>query len=239
MGCNGHGRIAFGPDDSNINNWYAGQQVYSLIEPGPDGNCGSMNYDTSYIDTGILMPLVVRAKPCQTQILCKASYNRLNNSNTPSAWVKNYGNQQYILSYARYCTEYNACADLRATAKKLSQAIGECNDPSVDSRPIGQIAGCGGGPWSASSSCCSAVNFGLVDYILNNNKWAAWSANTDCDNFYQHKYSSAYNQYQQWIENVCQIKFQYGFPYADHCGWSSDIGCSNSHQIDIIVCPND
>jgi len=236
MGCNGHGRIAFGPDDPNINGWYAGEQVYSLIEPGPDGNCGSMNYDSSYIDTGILMPLGVRAKPCNTQSECKVSYDALNKS-APAQWVKYYGSQSYFLSYARYCTEYNTCDDLRATAKKLSQAIGACADSAVDSRPIAQIAGCGGGPWSASSSCCSAVNFGLVDYIINNNKWSAWDSGSDCATFYQYKYTSAFNHYQQWIENVCQVKYQYGFPYADHCGWSSDIGCSNSHQMDILVCP--
>jgi len=239
MGCSSHGRIAFGPSDANSNNWYAGPQVYSLLEPGPSAGCGSINYDTSYIDTGFLMPLAARAQPCNSQAYCGTSYaNAINRA--PAGWVDRLDGQPYVLSYARYCSAHpndGNCQAVRASAKKLAQAIGACNDPQVDSRPIGQILGCGGGPWSANSGCCSAVNFGLVDFILSSNGWNAWNANTNCATFYGKKYTSPYNQYQKWIEETCNNRYQYGFPYADHCGWSSDLNCNNPNRMDVLICP--
>jgi hypothetical protein len=128
---------------------------------------------------------------------------------------------------------------VRATAKKLSQAISTCNDPQVDTRDISQITGCGGGPWSANSGCCAAVNYGLVDYIISSNQWTAWNANTNCNVFLAKKYTSAYNQYQKWLEDSCMNRFQYGFPYSDHCGWSSDINCNKPSRLDVLICPED
>jgi len=242
FGCSGHGRVAFGPSDANSNDWYAGPQVYSLLEPGPSAGCGGINYDTSYIDTGFLMPLAVRAQPCPTQAYCNVSYNKATHSTPNSGWVKTISGQSYVLSYSRYCKgnpNDGQCQALRATAKKLGQAVSTCNDPQVDTRPIDQIAGCGGGPWSANSGCCAAVNFGLVDYIVQNNGWNDWNRGANCNNFYPHKYSSAYNLYQKWIEETCQVRYQYGFPYADHCGWSSDINCNAPTRMDVILCPMD
>jgi len=239
MGCTAHGRIAFGPNDANSNDWYAGPQVYSLVEPGPSAGCAGINYDTSYIDTGFLIPLAVRAQPCPIQAFCNVSYSDAIRS-APAGWVKNLSGSNYVWSYSKFCNANpnNAqCEAVRASAKKLSQAVGTCNDPQVDSRPISQITGCGGGPWSANSGCCSAVNFGLVDYILKTNSWNAWNANSNCATFYPQKYTSAYNLYQKWIEDTCRVKYQYGFPYADHCGWSSDINCNKPSRMDIILCP--
>jgi len=87
FGCTGHGRVAFGPDNSNSNLWYAGPQVYSLLEPGPSNGCGTINYDTSYIDTGFLMPLASRAQPCAQQAYCATSYDAALRS-APANWVK-------------------------------------------------------------------------------------------------------------------------------------------------------
>jgi len=188
------------------------------------------------------MPLAARAQPCNQQAFCNTKYDDAIRS-APAGWVKSLFNQNYVLSYARYCHAYPAdqdCQGLRATAKKLSQAVPVCNDPQVNTRDISEIAGCGGGPWSANSGCCAAVNFGLVDFILSSNMWDAWNRNTQCDVFYPKKYTSSFNKYQQWIENACHVKYQYGFPYADHCGWSSDINCgSQTSHFDVIVCPND
>jgi len=243
MGCTSHGRIAFGPDDPNINHWYGGEQVYSLLEPGPSGGCKSINYDTSYIDTGFLMPLATRAQACDQQAYCNVKWADAISS-APKNWVKQINGSSYVLSFSRYCKDNihdQDCLAARATAKKLATSVGTCSDPQVDSRPIDQILGCGGGPWSANSGCCSAVGFGLVDYILRTNSWDAWNKNTNCDVFYQNKYTSAYNLYQKWIEDVCKVKYQYGFPYADHCGWSSDINCDQQFQqrVDLIICPAD
>jgi len=241
MGCTSHGRVAFGPSDSNSQHWYAGAQVYSLLEPGPSAGCKSINYDTSYIDTGFLMPLATRAQPCQQQAYCNVGYTAAIKS-APAGWVKQISGQGYVLSFARYCTSNPTdkdCVAVRASAKKLAQAVNTCSDPQVDSRPIGQILGCGGGPWSANSGCCAAVNFGMVDYIMQTNSWDAWNKNTNCDVFYAHKYTSAYNLYQKWIEDTCKVRYQYGFPYADHCGWSSDLNCNElSTRLDVIICPS-
>jgi len=240
FGCNGHGRVAFGPSSSDSTKWYAGPQVYSLLEPGPDNGCGTINYDTSYIDTGFLMPIAARAQPCNSQAYCDTSYSNAIRS-APAGWVKNLFGQPYVLSYARFCQgspNDGTCNALRDSARKLSQAVAVCNDPQVGTRPISQIAGCGGGPWSANSGCCAAVNFGLVDFILSSNTWNAWNQNTNCTLFYSKKYSSAYNHYQQWLENTCKVKFQYGFPYADHCGWSSDLNCAKPTRLDVLICPD-
>jgi len=242
FGCSGHGRVAFGPNEPNMNDWYAGAQVYSLLEPGPGNGCNGINYDTSYIDTGFLMPLAVRAQPCPIQAYCNVSYENALRSVPSANWMnKTNSGQGYVFSMARFCGAHpddSSCTGMRATAKKLSQAVGACNDPQVDSRPIGQIAGCGGGPWSANSGCCAAVNFGLVDYIVSSNSWDAWNRNTNCDTFFQHKYTSSFNLYQRWLEQTCQVRFQYGFPYADHCGWSSDLNCNQqSTRMDVLICP--
>jgi len=243
LGCTSHGRIAFGPNDPNSNDWYAGPQVYSLLEPGPSAGCKSINYDTSYIDSGFLMPLAARAQGCTQQGYCQVKYDDAIKS-APSGWVKQLDGSSYVLSYSRYCAA-NAndkdCIAVRATAKKLATSISTCSDPAVDTRPIGEILGCGGGPWSANSGCCSAVGFGLVDYILLTNSWDAWNKNTNCDVFYKQKYTSAYNLYQKWIETVCNVTYQYGFPYADHCGWSSDLNCVQQFEqrVDVLICPLD
>jgi len=239
FGCGGHGRVAFGPNDPNSHLWYGGEQVYSLLEPGPSAGCGGINYDTSYIDTGFLMPLAARAQPCQFQGYCGTSYTAALQS-APSGWVKQYKGQSYVLSFSRYCKANpndKDCVAVRATAKKLASAVPTCADPQVDTRDISQITGCGGGPWSANSGCCAAVNFGLVDFILRSNMWDAWNRNTNCTVFYANKYSSAYNLYQKWIEDACHVKYQYGFPYADHCGWSSDLNCDKPTRLDLIICP--
>jgi len=239
FGCGGHGRVAFGPNNANSNTWYAGPQVYSLLEPGPSAGCGGINYDTSYIDTGFLMPMTARAQPCNQQASCATSYSRAISS-APSGWVKNLFGSNYVLSFSRYCAANpndRDCQAIRATAKKLSDAVPTCRDPQVDSRNIGEITGCGGGPWSANSGCCSAVNFGLVDFILRTNMWNSWDKNTNCTVFYENKYTSAYNLYQKWIETACNVKYQYGFPYADHCGWSSDLNCDRPSRLDVLLCP--
>jgi len=154
--------------------------------------------------------------------------------------VQTLSGSPYVLSFSRFChahpTDTN-CQAIRETAKKLSAAVAVCRDAEVDTREISQITGCGGGPWSANSGCCSAVNFGLVDYILRTNSWDAWNRNTNCPTFYANKYTSAYNLYQKWIEDVCHVRYQYGFPYADHCGWSSDLDCGHPTRLDILLCP--
>jgi len=243
MGCTSHGRIAFGPADPNSNDWYGGAQVYSLLEPGPNTGCTSINYDTSYIDTGFLMPMAARAQPCPIQAYCNAKWSDAIAS-APPGWVKQLSGSSYVLSFARYCKANpndKDCVAVRASAKKLATSVGTCADGQVDTRPIDQILGCGGGPWSANSGCCAAVNFGLVDYILKTNSWDAWDKNTQCDTFYAQKYTSPYNLYQKWIEDACKVKYQYGFPYADHCGWSSDINCVQGFEkrVDVIICPLD
>jgi len=240
FGCSGHGRVAFGPNDPNSSHWYGGAQVYSLLEPGPSAGCGGINYDTSYIDTGFLMPIAARAQPCTTQAYCATSYSDAIKS-APGSWVKTISGQSYVLSFSRYCKGNPSdpnCMAVRATAKKLAQAVGACNDPQVDSRDISEITGCGGGPWSANSGCCAAVNFGLVDFILKTNTWDAWNKNSNCTLFYPNKYTSAYNLYQKWIETACHVRYQYGFPYADHCGWSSDLNCANPTRLDVLICPS-
>jgi len=239
FGCGSHGRVAFGPSDANSNDWYAGAQVYSLLEPGPSAGCGTINYDTSYIDTGFLMPIAARAQPCPIQAYCGTSYNGAIKS-APGGWIKNIAGQNYVLSFARFCQgnpNDASCVGLRNTAKKLSAAVGTCNDPQVDSRPINQIAGCGGGPWSANSGCCSAVNYGLVDFIVGQNLWDDWNKGANCSLFLEKKYTSPYNSYQKWLEIACNDRFQYGFPYADHCGWSSDINCNKPTRLDVLLCP--
>lgn len=252
MVCEGHGRIAFGPADPNGDRWYAQDQVYSLVEPGPDGACASMNYDTSYIDTGFLMPLAARAQggTCKDEMVCQTKYADAING-APAQWVATYGgagSQKYVLSYPKFCSKYPSdpgCLSLKQSAEKLSSSIAECNDPNIAKRSITDIAGCGCNsipgdcPWARSSSCCAAVNFGLVDYIISKNKWTDWTRGADCANFYTNKYTSPFNRYQQWIENVCKVRYQYGFPYADHCGWSSDQGCDNTKRMDIVLCPMD
>jgi len=240
FGCSGHGRVAFGPSDSNVDHWYSGPQVYSLLEPGPSAGCGGINYDTSYIDTGFLMPIAARAQPCPAQAYCATSYTDAIKS-APAGWVETLSGQSYVLSFSRYCKTHPTdkdCVAVRASAKKLSQAVGACQDPSVDSRDISEITGCGGGPWSANSGCCAAVNFGLVDFILRTNAWDAWNRNTNCTSFLANKYTSAYNLYQKWIEDTCHVKYQYGFPYADHCGWSSDLNCNAPSRLDVLICPD-
>jgi len=185
------------------------------------------------------MPMVARAQPCPIQANCATSYGAAISS-APRGWVKVLSGQSYVLSFSRYCKmnmNDSNCEAVRATAKKLASAVATCNDPQVDSRDISQITGCGGGPWSANSGCCAAVNFGLVDFILKNNLWDDWNRNTNCALFYSNKYTSAYNLYQKWIEDACHVKFQYGFPYADHCGWSSDINCAKPTRLDVLICP--